>query len=45
VKAVADPESEAAFPAKQLVEVIIETTDGKTYSERREYPKAIPAIR
>jgi 2-methylcitrate dehydratase len=42
VKVVADPEIEAAFPALQKVRVVIETSDGRRFEKRLDYPKGDP---
>jgi len=42
VKVIADPEIEKLFPALQRVRVMVETTDGRTFSKQIDYPKGDP---
>jgi 2-methylcitrate dehydratase len=42
IKAIADPEVEAAFPARQICKVTIRTSDGREVSGRVEFPKGDP---
>jgi len=42
VKVIADPEIEKVFPALQRADVEIDTTDGRTFSTRLDYPKGDP---
>jgi 2-methylcitrate dehydratase len=42
VEVIADPEIEKVFPALQRADVQIETTDGRTFSTRLDYPKGDP---
>jgi 2-methylcitrate dehydratase len=42
VEVIADPEIEKVFPALQRADVEIETTDGRTFSTRLDYPKGDP---
>jgi 2-methylcitrate dehydratase len=42
IKVVADPEIEAAFPARQICKVTIRRKRGASYSGRVEYPKGDP---
>jgi 2-methylcitrate dehydratase len=42
VKVIADPEIEKVFPALQRADVEVETTDGRTFSTRLDFPKGDP---
>ena len=42
VEVVADPEIEKLFPAKQRVNVRIETTDGRSFEKQLDFPKGDP---
>jgi len=42
VEVIADPEIEKVFPALQRVDVEIETTDGRRFERRLDYPKGDP---
>ncbi len=42
VKVIADPEIEAVFPELQRVRVVIQTTDGREFEKKLDYPKGDP---
>ncbi len=42
VKVIADPEIEAVFPELQRVKVVIQTTDGREFEKKLDYPKGDP---
>ena len=42
VEVIADPEIEKVFPALQRADVEVETTDGRTFSTRLDFPKGDP---
>jgi len=42
VKVIADPEIEKVFPALQRADVEVETTDGRAFSTRLDFPKGDP---
>jgi len=42
VKVIADPEIEAVFPELQRVRVVIQTTDGREFEKKLDFPKGDP---